>query len=318
MRIAGMVVVALLASCLSTAQYEQAHQQRVAVIDSRYEAERTEVSSRWNELLRQTDELKKYLVAVSDGDGYKPVDRVDVTAGPTEIRMECVREKNELDTQAVANPDFVEVVKKCCDTYYRDVYGPALRSHYFRADVDWVLAHYSDGADIESLFAFSHNAAIKAEINQQREMIIAHRDAAIASLRLAESREVELSAEQRDVDIERAREEHRQKMQIVAAALQGMAQAQQPTPQRSYSSSGSTSLSKTCSSDFDCGMGHTCLKPNGLIQGQCAISVNEYGNQVFELPRMDSVGINRLDMSCMRHGCPVAFRCDLGTGACLR
>jgi hypothetical protein len=53
--------------------------------------------------------------------------------------------------------------------------------------------------------------------------------------------------------------------------------------------------------------------------GYCAKAVNEYGNQTFNAPNVDSVGPNlRVNTSCMRLGCPIGFSCDMNSGACLR
>jgi len=320
MRRVGWVLCCV--GCLSTAKYEQAHEQRVAAIDERYETLRAETADRWNVLLRQVNELAKYEVAVRPGEGYAPVERVEEQPGPTTLRTKCdelATEAKSKELDSIAVEQFQALVKECWSKYYSEIYGPALRAHYYKADIQWVLAQYTEGADLESLFAFSHNATIASEVATERATVIAARDAALQRLQTEESEEVQMSAEQRDAEIERAREERRRTAAIVAASLQGLGQSLDAASQRRATYSATTSTStNACSSDFECGSGHMCVKQNFSVTGTCVVSVNEYGNQTFQMPRLDSVYMNRLDMSCSRLGCPIAFRCDLNTGACLR
>jgi hypothetical protein len=68
----------------------------------------------------------------------------------------------------------------------------------------------------------------------------------------------------------------------------------------------------TCTSDFQCGgIGVVCIKPAGQLMGQCGRSVNQFGNQEFNLPRMDSMGPGKRSCYSMAD-CPVGFQCNQG------
>jgi hypothetical protein len=65
-----------------------------------------------------------------------------------------------------------------------------------------------------------------------------------------------------------------------------------------------------CGSDFDCGMGMACVKPAYESTGTCVVTVNASGNQVFEIPRSDSV--MPAGAGCTGGGtCPTGYRCEL-------
>jgi hypothetical protein len=78
--------------------------------------------------------------------------------------------------------------------------------------------------------------------------------------------------------------------------------------------------SDSCDSDFDCGIGRTCVKRNYSFQGTCMRSVNRYGIQQFDTPRSDSVGPKLPNASDCKVDteCPIGFRCDWRSGVCFR
>lgn len=82
----------------------------------------------------------------------------------------------------------------------------------------------------------------------------------------------------------------------------------------------STEASAGCSSDFDCGIGHRCVKPYYSGTGKCLETVNQHGLRTFDLPRTDSVGPNMPTKSSCKFltDCPVGFRCDMQSGTCVK
>ena len=76
----------------------------------------------------------------------------------------------------------------------------------------------------------------------------------------------------------------------------------------------------SCSSDFECGIGNVCVKPNYSTSGKCMQAVNEYGVQDYSSPRLDSVMPkfpNRSDCKFLTD-CPLGFTCDTNSGICVR
>jgi hypothetical protein len=62
-----------------------------------------------------------------------------------------------------------------------------------------------------------------------------------------------------------------------------------------------------CFSDFDCGIGHRCVKAPYKTYGVCMKSVDEYGTQQYDLPRLDSIN-PRYEGDCdFDTDCPIGF-----------
>jgi hypothetical protein len=75
---------------------------------------------------------------------------------------------------------------------------------------------------------------------------------------------------------------------------------------------------KTCSSDYDCGMGNSCLKQMYQSTGVCAQRVNEYGNRDFGSgPNPGSFGpkMNDSGMCSFTTDCPIGFTCRKSSGS---
>lgn len=108
---------------------------------------------------------------------------------------------------------------------------------------------------------------------------------------------------------------------ILTGAMAGAAATSPPPPSGAASATPATTpASKTCTSDFTCGVGYTCVKKQFASSGFCAKSVDEMGVQTFETPSTDSVGPKLPERTDCQYvtDCPVGFRCDLATGACLK
>lgn len=81
---------------------------------------------------------------------------------------------------------------------------------------------------------------------------------------------------------------------------------------------GPADASTDCWSDFDCGMGYICVKAPYQTRGVCMRSVDEFGVQQYDLPRLDSI-FPKDDGDCnFDTDCPMGFHCDLTYKACIR
>ena len=104
-----------------------------------------------------------------------------------------------------------------------------------------------------------------------------------------------------------------------ANGFQAAGQAQPAATQESESYAHQTRDPRSCTSDFSCGFGSLCVKRRYSSSGFCAKAVDSTGVQTFDGPDLDSIGPNVGDKSdCEVDGCPAGFRCDRGSGVCLR
>lgn len=85
---------------------------------------------------------------------------------------------------------------------------------------------------------------------------------------------------------------------------QKRAEAQKPTQQK-------------CSSDYDCGFGSHCAKPDYQAVGICMKTVDENGLQQYKSPRPDSVWVGKGQCSSDAD-CTGNFRCDSQYNACVK
>ncbi len=74
---------------------------------------------------------------------------------------------------------------------------------------------------------------------------------------------------------------------------------------------GSMSSSSGCSSDFDCGLGQRCVKPQYSSSGTCMKSVNSSGIQQFN-SHQNNVGPNMNKQCTFNTDCPIGFSCKSG------
>jgi hypothetical protein len=321
MRLGWLVVVgsALGLSCFSTAQYDRAHAARVNEINARYASLRDETRQRWYGLISEIEEWRKYLAPVVPNSQYEPVDRLDDDEGFVKIRKLCEDAGPASDTSEELATALREVQRDCYLKYVTEYYVPALAQRYYEADPTWVHSQWDAAngkADIESLYAYSHNTKVLADIADHEAVIRKHLDESLATIEQMRQDEIGLSAQRRNNDVAVARRQYQAKMQAIGAALQSMSS----TTTRTTSPSVYRGVTRGCSSDFTCGIGYTCVKANYNTTGYCAKAVNEYGVQTFETPRTESV-LPKLPVSTDCHGamdCPAGFACDLKSGACLR
>jgi hypothetical protein len=71
-----------------------------------------------------------------------------------------------------------------------------------------------------------------------------------------------------------------------------------------------------CSSDYECGLGQRCAKPEYQSSGTCMATVTSVGTPVFHAPRPDSVETAGPGTCQVDPDCPAAFRCM--SGNCVR
>ena len=75
-----------------------------------------------------------------------------------------------------------------------------------------------------------------------------------------------------------------------------------------------------CYSDFDCGIGNSCVKKAFESNGVCMKNVDEYGTQQYNMPKLDSVGPNmNIDGDCSFDlDCPIGFKCNSTYKVCVK
>lgn len=123
---------------------------------------------------------------------------------------------------------------------------------------------------------------------------------------------------------EAARRERARAWGAVAAGLNARAQAQQapsyyaPPPPPI----GVLAAPAGCTSDYECtGLGQRCVRKNSYTPGQCMKMVDQTGLPSLEYSPKSSTGTKvPYEQSCTGAVlmCPIGFRCDRNTGACIR
>lgn len=73
-----------------------------------------------------------------------------------------------------------------------------------------------------------------------------------------------------------------------------------------------------CLSDFDCGIGHRCVKAPYNTSGVCMKSVDEVGVQQYDLPRLDSINPKYEGDCDFDTDCPIGFRCHKKYKTCVK
>jgi hypothetical protein len=306
------------------------HDQRASEINGRYDQMRAEQIQRSNEILASVDALLQYLVPTDDQNA--PLSRVEDKSWMVELRDTCksLREKAEMPESPGEPP--VEFRKKQaneCDAFASKLYVKNLTETYYRADRGWVVERWrasGSAADLESLFAQSHNDSIRASVARGHRDVEALRNSGLAEIETMRQRDLAASAEQMNSEIEQAEERRQQSWQAVAVGLQALgnglsgAGSSQATETASSPSAGAAATAESCSSDYSCGIGSRCVKPNFSGVGVCMRAVNEYGVQTFGMPDPNSVFPKTPKSTDCNQGamCPPMFHCDYLSGACVK
>ena len=84
------------------------------------------------------------------------------------------------------------------------------------------------------------------------------------------------------------------------------------------SKSGYNAISSGCTSDFQCGVGNSCVKQRYSNDGVCMKSVDSNGTRVYNMPNSNSIGVRTSEGCQFNTDCPVGFSCDATYKACVR
>jgi hypothetical protein len=295
-----------IAGCsVNRAPIDARHAQGVARIHVKYDQIQRESDAKGHALWAQLEPLRQALVAV-DGAGT-----------PLQPIFPTFEEASRLcDTRSVA---------LACR---QEVYGEqerAMWARYPSADLKWALAEserFAGAISLETFLARSHNANLRAQINELEQSIAGRWATARARIEAARLAEVTAATARRDLDLARAEEEHRRSMLAVAQAFQGVGQSMQsqPTAGSANTSSAPTQRSSECSNDYQCGYGNVCVKSNYSMSGVCMRAVNSYGVPTYQAPAPESVEVKTPSSTDCRFStdCPIGFACDSNSGACVR
>jgi hypothetical protein len=74
----------------------------------------------------------------------------------------------------------------------------------------------------------------------------------------------------------------------------------------------------SCSSDYSCGIGFSCVKKPFSSTEVCLKSVNSYGTPTYKIPDPGSIGVKTEGSCTYTTDCPVGFRCDSNLKACVK
>lgn len=154
------------------------------------------------------------------------------------------------------------------------------------------------------------------------DVVYAAADARMADVLASHERAQKEAAMARESRARAAEEDAR-----IAAAIQavaaGMRERVSASPRREPSAQSPPPTDRnasSCSSDYDCGFGNFCVKPELSFNGTCARAVNQFGNPTFTPPRPDSVGPGHGDCA-FDTDCSIGFKCVKGAalkGHCMR
>ena len=191
-------------ACFSAARYDEAHFQRVANINARYEAERRRQHEHYVMLRAEIGERRSQLVPIKPGSTSEPVRRVDERADLVECRQRC-------GSGALADPFHRKprAPARCQLEACRASYVDALTRTYFAADISWVESQLaskprSEGGadgDVESLLARSHNQTLAREIDEQLAYLELVQARIQRTIELARDNEIRASRQQRDAEL---------------------------------------------------------------------------------------------------------------------
>jgi hypothetical protein len=190
-----------------------------------------------------------------------------------------------------------------CVAMWLERYMTAMRERYSRAnavDVRRLCETAPERCDSfwkrELEFLNSHDEAVWARYNARADQILREH-----------GRAQDQAAAQRRAEMEAA-ERRRAVLRAIGSGLSSAGQSGGYT-------SGTTSISTdaSCTSDYSCGVGNVCVKPQFSSTGTCARAVNQFGTPTYTLPRSDSVGPGQGNCS-FDTDCPISFHCEKSGG----
>jgi hypothetical protein len=234
MRTTGLFVVMVVTGglgCFSTARYDDAHTQRVAIINARYEAESAQEARRESELVSALEADEALLIPLRLGGLSGPVSRVGDRPDIVECRTQCDRPSADPSVDGIhaSGETRTQCLHDICDPAYTD----ALTRTYVEADVRWVGGQLAarEHADLESLMAFSHDRVVSRRIEDDRRRLAEAQAQARHHLAQVRQAEIAASARRRDLEIASARATHGAGVQAAAFAAKdvGSLSADQPS-----------------------------------------------------------------------------------------
>jgi hypothetical protein len=310
------VAVTLSVSCFSRVP-DQRYAQRVAQIDVQYGDGVAAIERRFQAEIEESTQFEAHLIAVETTSGLRPAQPVSLRPDLTRLLAMC----DELRTRAISTgSEIAASTYKECNAKHSEFLVAALVATYWGADVIWIakiLKDSQDEVDLESAFVYSHNLRVRAYIVDRRERALTAKGEALRELEAARADAIAVARHERDLEVDANR---RVFAATLAAAARSMGQNARTTAPTPVAPAATTFASKGCTSDFSCGIGHRCVKNNYSGQGFCAKAVDQFGTPTFDLPSTESV-LAKVpgDADChFDTECPIGFRCDLQSGACLR
>ena len=94
-----------------------------------------------------------------------------------------------------------------------------------------------------------------------------------------------------------------------------------PTTKKTYNPVTPTTIytqDNSCSSDYSCGIGYSCVKKPFSSTGVCLKSVDSYGTPTYKMPDPNSIEIKTEGSCTFTTDCPIGFRCDSTLKACVK
>jgi hypothetical protein len=200
-----------------------------------------------------------------------------------------------------------------CRQKFVELYVNQLRLKYTKADFEWVSKQMQAGADVECLLAASHNAGATAYIDARRADEAAFMRSQMGNINGA----IALTA---PPPAPPERSTGQKALQALSLILSGTGQGLTSAGNRGQTSGAAAVQTRDCSSDYSCGVGFTCVKNNFSASGYCAKNVNPYGVQQFDAADPGSVNVKTPSKrDCQFDSqCPVGFRCEASSGACVK
>lgn len=183
---------------------------------------------------------------------------------------------------------------------------------------------------MESLFAISHNHLVSQTQELYLRKFKASYQSALAKVHEQNAQALISLEADLQKDLEDDRKRSRRVVDAIAAGLRAFGRAGRSMQQAADSNSSNYSPrnrssapggydSGSCTSDYSCGVGRKCIKSNYSTSGFCATTVDNYGMRKFNMPELDSFGVKRPEVTDCKYDsdCPVGFRCNQKSGACL-
>jgi hypothetical protein len=221
MRTTWLVVVMLVVGglgCFSTARYDDAHMQRVASINARYEAETAQEQEREHELASVIDRYRALLVPIKPGSLSTPMSHVSERAEIIECRTRCDRRSidESLDGRHTNDRVKAQCLRDVCEPAYLD----ALTKTYSGADVRRVTSQraISEGGELESRLAGAHNRVILQHIEDESRELARLQEQTRRRLEQDRREAIAASAQRRDAEIASGRAVHRARIRAAAFA----------------------------------------------------------------------------------------------------